>query len=120
GSGFEQDWHGGRPLSTPFQLEWWAVFKAPNFGRYAWSVEGLQDGRLEIDGSPVEADGRPGEQLLAKGEHALRLSGVVADDRQARLLWQPPGRSSAVVPREALFSPSWPIEGLQASHFRNG
>jgi len=80
-------WPTGAPLAAPFDATFATTLTVPTFGAYQFSLDGPPSATLTLDGVDVTTGGRAAAIRLARGNHALRLSGTGLGDRPIRLLW---------------------------------
>ena len=67
--------------------EWGGILYAPTYGRYTLGVEGPGRVELILDGVKLEGEGSLDlEQLLAKGNHDLRLRAVGGQSREREII----------------------------------
>ena len=112
-------WPADAPLTLPFVAEWSGVLYVPTYGRYTLGVEAPGRIELMLDGVTLEGEGSANlEQLLAKGNHNLRLQAVGGQGKVGPW-WQPPDEEPETVPGWALYSFPVSATGLAGRYYPN-
>jgi nicotinamidase-related amidase len=101
--------------AAPFYARWTGVVRAPEDGRYSFSVESEAQARLWIDAAydgaytkPLIPPGRKqGSIVLRAGWHEIKLELAASEGKPScRLFWESEGRPKEVIPEATLFHKS--------------
>ena len=97
--------------------EWRAVLAAPDYGRYAFKVEGPADAVLRLDETDLIKGGEEAGATLARGNHALSVRAPIGVD--VRVLWRTPTTAMyEPLPRHFLFTAPVTNNGLLGTYYR--
>lgn len=103
-------------LTFPATATWTGSLLAPSMGRYVLAIEAQGEGSLVLNGTTVltttaQSPSARTELVLAKGPHAVTLTGPLADaGSQVTLQWAPVGSEPAPVASKYLWN--GPGQGL--------
>lgn len=118
-------WGESPPMELPFGAEWQGSLLVRDAGNYTFSVSALPtarfsvtlDDRLLLDSSAgLQTRG----EMLPAGTHRLAVqyhSGETPGD--FALLWQQAGEEASPIPREVLFNPPLPVQGLVGAYMKS-
>lgn len=98
---------------------WRAILAVPEFGRYAFKLDGPSAATLRIDETDLTTGGAEAGVTLAKGNHTLELRAPLAGPTPLQLLWRTPKDAAyAPVPASVLFTSPVTNNGLLGSYFK--
>jgi DNA-binding beta-propeller fold protein YncE/4-amino-4-deoxy-L-arabinose transferase-like glycosyltransferase len=118
------DWSTALPMAPPFVAEWKGFLYVDQYEMYHLQLNTPDKAILEIDGIEVwsgEAGEQQVDQLLARGNHLLRLE-VLAEtgQGQVQLGWTPPGGpEQVVIPANRFYQPPITNHGLLGKYYPN-
>lgn len=115
-------WGESPPMALPFSVEWQGSLVVRESGAYTFSVAApvdaefsmTLDDRLVLDSS---AGLLARSETLPTGTHRIKMfyrGGETPGD--LALLWETPWGEAAPIPREALFNPPLPVQGLVGAY----
>jgi hypothetical protein len=99
---FGQAAQEGAPVAAPYSATWTTSLAVPAFAAYRLRLEGPPSLVLTIDGLEAVRGGSESSFRLARGLHALRLSGSDLGGQPIRLLWAAPSESLHPIPEQLL------------------
>ncbi len=109
---------GGFPQS-PYLLQWSSIVAAPEYGLYAFKLEGPATASLKIDGTELIRGGSEKGAILARGNHQLSIDLPDGKNGEVRLLWRSPTDAAfQPIPREFLFRAPVSNNGLLGKYYR--
>lgn len=97
-----QTWANGAPVAVPVDATWTTTLLVPQFGTYRLRLEGPPSLALSLDGLEVVRGGGEAAMRLARGNHALRLTGTDLGTQPVTLSWSPSGREFQPIPAQFL------------------
>jgi 4-amino-4-deoxy-L-arabinose transferase-like glycosyltransferase len=116
------DWTAETPVPLPFQVVWQGVLLAPDYGRYALTLDAPGPAEVLLDGAPLlRSNGALSrEVILAQGCHDIEVRCEVLVGGPLRLRWRPPKTGElTVVPADALFHAPISANGLLGRFYPN-
>lgn len=108
----------GAPMATPFAGTWTSNLSVPTFAAYRLRLDGPASLTLTLDGIDVVRGGAEATVRLARGLHALRLTGSELGGQPIRLLWAAPNEELRPIPANLLNVHPVETEGLLGRVFR--
>jgi 4-amino-4-deoxy-L-arabinose transferase-like glycosyltransferase/sugar lactone lactonase YvrE len=108
----------GAPAAAARAVEWRAVLAAPEFGRYAFKLEGTPDTTFRLDETELVKGGQEAGAVLARGNHSLSVRAPVGE-AGVQLLWRTPTTPAyEPVPSHVLFTAPVTSNGLLGTYYR--
>jgi hypothetical protein len=106
------EYPAGAPMAAPFAASWSASLSVPTYATYRLRLDGPQTLALTLDGVDVLSGGAETSVRLARGLHALRLTGSDLGSQPVRLLWAAPNEELRPIPANLLNVHPVETEGL--------
>ncbi|MGE3911460.1 MAG: PA14 domain-containing protein [Chloroflexota bacterium] len=113
-----QSWPADAPVPPPFDVSWSTTLTLPTFNTYRLRLEGPNSLVLTLDGAEILRGGDEGAVRLARGNHALRITGSNLGREPVGLLWATQNDPLKPIPGNLLNAPPVHATGLLGRVYR--